>query len=180
MEEAKALPCTQRAKTDCISRVRRATTCWLCCFSPRLVQHHTKSWYFFQWERKPRVDVELPQYCGLLLRSLHSTHIPQGMARECLRLSHWESDGDNVQREAHNSQHLDLDRLSSYLQHPSRSPNQWLCSSVEPRWWCSLTSEHSRVWFCLTQVLKELSFPATRPSPTQAWELSHSLAHFWT
>lgn len=36
-------------------------------------------------------------------------------------------------------QHSGLDKLTPYIQH-SRRPKQQLCSSAEPRWWCS----HSR------------------------------------
>lgn len=41
--------------------------------------------------------------------------------------------------------HSNLSRMSSYLQHPKNSLNQHLCSSTEPRWWCSLTGDLGRM-----------------------------------
>lgn len=56
-------PWHHRDQTDCIRHVRRAATQRLACFSPRLVQQHTKgsllSLWFLEWERKARVNTEI-------------------------------------------------------------------------------------------------------------------------
>lgn len=48
-----------------------------------------------------------------------------------------------------NNQCSGLGRQSSHPPCPSSNPNQQLCSSAEPRWWCSLTRELGGMQVCL-------------------------------
>lgn len=65
-----------------------------CAAPPRLVQRHTKSRHFLQWEERAWGKYTASPICGLLLGSLHSRLIPQGTARKSARLDHRESVGD--------------------------------------------------------------------------------------
>ena len=65
--------------------------------------------------------------------------------------------------EVYGNQHLDLGRLSFYLQGPTSSPNQQLYSSSEPSWWCSLTRKLSGVQVCLIWALKGGVLPVLEP-----------------
>nr|KAF6492365.1 hypothetical protein HJG59_009573 [Molossus molossus] len=103
--------------------------------------------------------------------------LPMGIFRESVGFDHWESEKG---REAYNNQHLEIDRLSFYLQHPSSSLHQQLCSSAESRWWCSLNRELSMAQVCMIQVLKRaLSTLKSRlPLPRKgnsvlAWPISN-------
>lgn len=53
------------------------------------------------------------------------------MTGDSVGLSHRESEGDGEVGGAFNNQNLGLAQLISYLQNPSSSPNQGLCSYAE-------------------------------------------------
>ena len=55
---------------------------------------------------------------------------------------------------ASTNQHVDLGRLSLYLQSPSSNTNQWFGSSAEPSQEHTLTKELGGVQICLIQILK--------------------------
>ena len=65
-------------------------------------------------------------------------------------LNHCESDCDGERYS--NNKHVDLGRLSSYLQSESITPNKWLCLSVELNQRCSLNKELSGMQVLLTHV----------------------------
>lgn len=104
--------------------------------------------WFLQWEKSPKWMSISPQRCGLPLGSLHSSFTPQGLQGNLqgstTRNLRWRR-GVGAQ----NDQRSDPGRLRSYLQHPCSSPNQHFCLSAEPRQWCRLTRELSRVLVCL-------------------------------
>lgn len=79
-----------------------------------------------------------------------------------------------------NNQHLEPGRLSSYLQGPTSSFKQQLCSSTKPREGYSLAKELSRAQVCLIggpQTAFLSLEPGLPPYAAQAEELSHSPAH---
>lgn len=59
-----------------------------------------------------------------------------GIAGEFVKVNHWEIDSD---KGACNNQHINLGRLSLYLQHPSYYPMGWLCLCAEPSQWHTQT-----------------------------------------
>lgn len=66
-----------------------------------------------------------------------------GIVEESIGFDHCESDCEGEAGRAHNNKCLDLVRLSSYLQQPNSSPNQWLCLFAEPRQWNSRTQQNA-------------------------------------
>ena len=130
----------------------------------RLARRHTESSTSSSGTREPGVNILLPPYADCFLGASITDSSHKGWRGNLQGLTTGNLMVMEKQGEAYSNKHMDLDRLSSYLKHPSSSPNQWLCSSVEPRWWCSLTRE----WFCLMQVFKEPSCSVTWHSPTQA------------
>lgn len=75
--KAEANSCILEAKTDCISRVKKLTTCWPHHPSTRTVQHHTErfllSLCFLQWAGK---RTSLPPHCGWLCGNAYPNLTP--------------------------------------------------------------------------------------------------------
>lgn len=62
--------CNTETETDHLRRIREMATHWLHCPFPKQSQHHTKRSPLrssSSGKREPRVDMQLHQYCGLLL-----------------------------------------------------------------------------------------------------------------
>ena len=78
----------------------------------------------------------------------------------------WESDLKEKRVGPCNSQHSDLGRPSSFLQHPRSTPSQSVaCLSAEPRWRCSLTRELGGVQICLIWDIKWGTWPCLTRTP---------------
>ena len=109
-----------------------------------------------------------------LVRCLLGVPLQSRLMEESVELDPWESDCGREGGGACSNEHSDLGRLSSYSQCPS-SPNQQLFSSVEPRWWHSLTKELRGVHICLIWDLKEPCHPWRLGCPSaQAEELNNN------
>lgn len=96
--------------------------------------------YGFQWEKEPKVDIQLLRHCGIH-PGMPTWVLPHG--------AHWENlqgstTGDQIEKEdgVYTTQCSDLGGLCSCLQWClSRDPSQPLCLSAVPNQWpCSLGS----------------------------------------
>ena len=137
--ETEAHPsCITETKTDCIRRVRGATTRWL--HHPSLGWPAPLTLWFFPGGR--RAQDECPPKLWVISWELqfwsHPTEVTWGTFGAWpvgIWLSWRRKEGFATR------QHSGLDRLTPYIQHSRRRPNQQLCSSKEPRWWCSHSCE---------------------------------------
>lgn len=168
--EAEALPCTTETEMDYIRRVRGAATCWLHCLSLRPAQHWPRG---LPWASGSSSGKGRPGWTSSSPSS--PTHIVGGLLgvplQSCLmgikgqsaELDHWESDcdrggGRGLQQPAFGSWQTEF-----IFALPSNSPNQQPFSSVEPRWWHSLTKELRGVHICLIWDLKDRTLSALEP-----------------
>ena len=132
-------------------RVRKGYTLIKLLFS-WLVKHGTErsplSPQFLQWERELWVISNSPRIVG------HTGSPDSGFAPRYHRGTFgthplgiwlWQKEGGSSK-----SQHVNLDRLCSYLQRPSGGVYQQLCSSTRQSWWLDLTrilSRYKSAWF---------------------------------
>ena len=133
-------PCITQMETDDVRRVRRRAAHWPHGPSPRLAPERGLE------PPDPTVEkvegaqnIQLPQYVGCFLRA-PTWVLPHWDYRGVCRagpLGVCVGEGGG----ASNTWHWALGQPSSYLQRPSHSPNQQLCSSADPSRWCCLDRE---------------------------------------
>lgn len=115
-------------------------------------------------KREPRVDIQLPQHCGLLHGSPHSGLAPQGRqgclwdvsTRDLIVTAKW--------GRACSNQHPDLGRPSSYLRRPGRSPLPAVALLI-CRAKAVASSDQGIQWDTglPVQALKQRAFPVLEP-----------------
>ena len=117
-ENPEAHHSTTKPVKDCIRRVREAVVHWSHCASPSHLYKSPLSLWFFQWRKgtqwkKGRQSTPTPS-ARIPSLYLYST---QWDYREIWLWQLWRG-------RTCNNQHVDLDRLNSYLQCSSSNPNQ--------------------------------------------------------
>ena len=110
--------------------VRGAATCWPHCPSPKRTQHHTKrfplSLQFFQWKESTQGRHPAPPALWVTSWDSPLWSIPQGLWGNLWGLTTMNLIVMEERGEASNNQNLHLCRPSSYLEHPSSGPKQWV------------------------------------------------------
>lgn len=138
--------CASKTKTDCIRRVIAAVTHWL------IVPHPHQGTELFpeplvspvRKENLKETAFSSPQHCGSLWSNLHLDCTPQGLQRSLqgpATQNLWQSREEGL---VCNKEHMGLGRLSSHQQCSRRNPNQHVCSSAQPSWACTWTTELGR------------------------------------
>lgn len=118
------------------------------------------------------------QNCGALSRCqyLLQSHTVE-RAGKSMGLNRWECDYNGEGGVACNNQHIDLGRLSSYLQCLSNNPNLRFCSSAKPSWGHIMIRELNRVQVYFICILKQGVLPAIDSSLPTSRQGTESQPH---